>query len=138
MGYKVELIAPSATTRPAAKPERVEARVPDDAPKFFRDAFEAAREKKRPIVIDFWATWCAPCKQLKKETLENAGVSKALADVQFIYVDVDKYPGLAKAYQVRSVPDVFLVDRERVVVDRLKNFEPPEPFLKRLRRVLEE
>ncbi len=83
-------------------------------------------------MIDFWATWCGPCIRLKKETLANAAVSKALKGIEVIYVDLDENPALAEAYKVKSIPDVFFIDAEGYIVDRLQTFEKAEPFLVRL------
>lgn len=138
VGYKAEIVEAVHTTQPAKVEKPVKAEFPDDAPAFFRTAFEEARKARRPMVIDFWAEWCAPCQALKKETFGDPNVSKWLAKVAMIYVDLDKYPDLGKAYGVASVPDVLFIDRSGMMVDRLQQFEAPAPFLLRLKKIVGE
>lgn len=117
------------------KSQLAAAPVPADAPKFFVDAMKRAQRLGRPVVIDFWADWCKPCKKLKKVTMQHADVAKVLDRMEVIYVDLDAHPSLAKAYGVTTIPDVFFVDSKGAIVDRLKKFEATAPFLRRLAKL---
>ena len=134
LGYEPRRASPSPPRiARATLPARL--RVPADAPQFFVKAIERAKAAKRPIVIDFWAEWCVTCLRLKRETLQDTEVVKALRSVELIYVDLDTYPALGDAYGVAAIPDVVFVDSSGSIVDRLQNFEPPEAFIARLRKV---
>lgn len=62
---------------------------------------------KLPVVIDFYATWCGPCRRLAP-VLDKAADEYA-GKVKFVRIDVDKSPGLAKAYAVCRYPTVVLL-----------------------------
>ena len=138
LGYKIKTVAQRspATDAQGEMPRR--APLPDDAPDVLRDAFALAREKNQPLIVDFWASWCGPCLQLKKVTFAEKKVARLLEQVQVVFVDLDVYPKLGKAYAVESVPDVFLIDRNGFIVDRVRNFEPPAAFAKRVGSLLRE
>ncbi len=136
LGYTFEVVGDSYAILPTKDDKRWQAPVPDNAPKFLRDAFEIAQQKKQPLIVDFWASWCGPCIRLKQETFADAQVAELLQRIQFVSVDLDEHPKLGDAYGVDAIPDVFLIDREGFVVDRLHNFEPAVEFAERLRQVL--
>jgi putative thioredoxin len=70
---------------------------------FMKDVIEASREV--PVIVDFWATWCGPCKQLTP-TLE-AAVTAAKGRVRLVKIDVDKNQTIAAQLRIQSIPTVY-------------------------------
>ena len=62
---------------------------------------ELVLESSEPVLVDFWATWYAPCQMLAQVLEELA------AQVKVVKVDVDENPQLAMAFQVSSIPTVI-------------------------------
>ena len=70
---------------------------------FVADVIEASRENL--VIVDFWAPWCGPCKQLGP-ALERA-VQAAKGAVRLVKIDIDKNPDLAREMHVQSIPAVY-------------------------------
>jgi putative thioredoxin len=74
-----------------------------DTQNFMQDVIEASQHQ--PVLVDFWATWCGPCKQLTP-VLEKA-VTQARGAVRLVKIDIDQNQALAQQLQIQSVPTVF-------------------------------
>lgn len=58
----------------------------------------------RPTIVDFWATWCGPCKMVAPEMQKLA--DKYDGKVNVVKVDVDANPRLSQAFQIMSIPTI--------------------------------
>ena len=88
-----------------------------------------AASQSQPVLVDFWASWCGPCKALAGPLNEIATERTGRAVIA--KVDVDAHPELAARYGIRSIPSL-LVFRDGEVVDTLVGVRPKSEILSRL------
>ena len=90
------------------------------------DIEQELNNASKPVIVDFFATWCGPCKMLSP-VLENIS-DKFGEDLKIIKIDIDKYPDIADKYEVMSVPTLmFFVNGN--LVRRETGFIPEEQIL---------
>jgi thioredoxin 1 len=65
---------------------------------------ELVLKAERPVVVDFWAAWCGPCKMVAPEMVKLAEKYEGAVDV--VKVDVDANPRLSQAFNIMSIPTI--------------------------------
>ncbi len=88
-----------------------------------RDPREVISKEKGALIVDFFASWCEPCKMLAP-VLESVG-QKYSNNLKILKVDIDKYPELSTEYQVMSVPTLLFFSNGELV-NREVGFIPEE------------
>ncbi|MBR3077575.1 MAG: thioredoxin [Oscillospiraceae bacterium] len=92
------------------------------------DFEELVLKSEKPVLVDFNATWCGPCRMLKP-TLDELAAERP--DVSVVGIDVDENMDLAEEYGVFSIPCVVLI-KDGVEADRSVGLVPKESLVKML------
>jgi thioredoxin 1 len=92
------------------------------------------RNDNTPVLVDYWATWCGPCKMMEPVLEDLAHELSGQAVIA--KVEVDAQPELAGAAQIRAVPTLHLVKNGKVI-DVLMGVQPKQVLLEKIEGAIE-
>jgi len=72
-------------------------------------SLEAALETGKPVLLDFTAEWCMPCKMLASQVIDNPEYAELMNSFAVVRVDIDEQADLAARYRVRGIPDLRIL-----------------------------
>ncbi|MES1220119.1 MAG: thioredoxin [Bacteroidota bacterium] len=76
-------------------------------------SFEGHINGAKPVVVDFYAPWCGPCKLMAPVLHE---VKEKVADrATILKIDIDKYPGYSRLYNIQSIPAVMIFKNGKII-----------------------
>ncbi|MGK7898333.1 MAG: thioredoxin [Xenococcus sp. (in: cyanobacteria)] len=101
--------------------------------KQFSSFQELLESSSTPVLVDFYATWCGPCKMMSP-ILEQVGAS--LRDrVQVVKIDTDRYPTIASQYQIQALPTLVLFKNGQPV-EKIEGVVQANQLVQHLARLL--
>ncbi|MBP92883.1 MAG: hypothetical protein CMC55_02065 [Flavobacteriaceae bacterium] len=106
------------------------------------DAQKMALASNKLVLVDFWATWCGPCKRMDSESWNQEDVQALMQNYVPVKIDIDRNRSIAQKYGVQGIPYIFILDgngkilyqqmsykRKTEVINLLKKYALKTDFL---------
>lgn len=100
------------------------------------EALAKAKLENKPLVLEFTAEWCAPCKQMERTTLVDSRVVELLKQVVFVRIDTDQQPEIAEKLGVVGLPDIRFAATDGRLLRQLRGFQTAQLFVIALNQLI--
>lgn len=98
----------------------------------FDDAKKLALASNKFMIVDFWATWCGPCKKMDLDSWSDSQVNQILDNYIKVKIDIDLERSLANQYGINSIPNMFIMDGNGMVVYSFMGYHDADQLKKEL------
>lgn len=100
----------------------------------FEEAKKMALATNKFMIVDFWASWCGPCKKMDYDSWSDASVNAILENYIQVKINIDSDRELANKYGINSIPNMFVMDGNGMVVHSFSGYHNAYELKKELEK----